>query len=114
MSRRREPGSPANRMRASISRSLIRMQLTVLSSLRVLSGVLQCSMRSSITVLKVGARLAYLKSQFLSKTPFQERFLRQLKSTKIPRSRDAAGNITAQYNRAIINTHGAVLGLIAM
>ncbi|KAJ9109876.1 hypothetical protein QFC19_001855 [Naganishia cerealis] len=61
----------------------------------VLCGVLQCSMRSSIKVLK-------------------ERFLRQLKASKIPRARDTSGNITPQYNRAVINTHGAVLGLIAI
>ncbi|KAJ9106278.1 hypothetical protein QFC21_001423 [Naganishia friedmannii] len=65
------------------------------SACSALCGVLQCSMRSSIKVLK-------------------ERFLRQLKASKIPKARDTSGNVTPQYNRAVINTHGAVLGLIAI
>lgn len=58
--------------------------------------------------------ISWTYDHLLNEYWLQERFLRQLKASKIPKARDASGNVTPQYNRAVINTHGAVLGLIAM
>lgn len=62
---------------------------------RTLSGVLRCSQRASITVLK-------------------DRFVRQVKSAKLPRKRDQDGNLIPAYQDAVKKLHGAILGVTAV
>lgn len=84
-----------------------------------LSGVLRCSRRSSIEVLKVcnslPSRQRALQFRWLADVwTLQNRFVRDLKSIKLPARRDQEGNITPSYQRALVQMHAAVLGVTAL
>ncbi|GAA5990546.1 hypothetical protein JCM10908_003124 [Rhodotorula pacifica] len=57
-----------------------------------LSGIIRCSQRSSINSLI-------------------NRFMKVLRTTKIPKRRDAQGNEVAGYQEALVAAHSAVLGI---
>nr|XP_019009928.1 proteasome activator subunit 4 [Kwoniella pini CBS 10737]OCF48709.1 proteasome activator subunit 4 [Kwoniella pini CBS 10737] len=60
-----------------------------------LSGFLRCSQRSMVVVLK-------------------DRFAREIKSTVLPKRRDAPGQINPEYQAKLVQLHGAVLGATAL
>nr|XP_019049698.1 proteasome activator subunit 4 [Kwoniella bestiolae CBS 10118]OCF28628.1 proteasome activator subunit 4 [Kwoniella bestiolae CBS 10118] len=60
-----------------------------------LSGFLRCSQRSMVVVLK-------------------DRFTREIKSTVLPKRRDAPGQINPEYQAKLVQLHGAVLGATAL
>ncbi|OCF42973.1 proteasome activator subunit 4 [Kwoniella heveanensis CBS 569] len=60
-----------------------------------LSGFLRCSQRTMVVVLK-------------------DRFAREIKSTVLPKRRDAPGQINPEYQAKLIQLHGAVLGATAL
>ncbi|GAA5895195.1 proteasome activator BLM10 [Sporobolomyces salmoneus] len=65
------------------------------ASASTLSGIVRCSQRSAIVSLS-------------------NRFLSVLRSTKIPKRRDANGNEVAGYQEALIAAHSAVLGVSSL
>nr|XP_018259276.1 proteasome activator subunit 4 [Kwoniella dejecticola CBS 10117]OBR81434.1 proteasome activator subunit 4 [Kwoniella dejecticola CBS 10117] len=60
-----------------------------------LSGFLRCSQRTMVVVLK-------------------DRFTREIKSTVLPKRRDAPGQINPEYQAKLVQLHGAVLGATAL
>jgi proteasome activator subunit 4 len=73
---------------------------------RTLSGILRLSPRRSILSLKVSCDLnSFL---FCSSVPLQDRFVRQIRASHLP-SRDSP-----DYNKAIRERHGAILGVCAL
>lgn len=62
-------------------------------------------------------KLVPAESISLTSTPdtsHQERFVRDVKASKLPRKRDAAGNMNPNYQAAVIKLHGAILGITAL
>jgi proteasome activator subunit 4 len=97
------------------SRHIITSLLTCLYLNSALSGVLRCSRRASIVVLKVSIDPEAFRSQKLTtSSTTQDRFVRETKSIKLPPRRDAAGNISAEYQAKLIQLHGAILGITAL
>lgn len=62
---------------------------------RTLSGFLRCSQRSMVVVLK-------------------DRFTREIKSTVLPKRRDAPGQVNPEYQAKLVQLHGAILGVTAL
>lgn len=60
-----------------------------------LAGVLRCSRRSSVVVLK-------------------DRFVRECKSIQLPARRTADGSLNPDYQAAVVRLHAAVLGVTAL
>ncbi|WWD21364.1 hypothetical protein CI109_105848 [Kwoniella shandongensis] len=60
-----------------------------------LSGFLRCSQRAMVVVLK-------------------DRFAREIKSTVLPKRRDAPGQVNPEYQAKLVQLHGAVLGATAL
>ncbi|KAK8843981.1 hypothetical protein IAR55_006774 [Kwoniella newhampshirensis] len=60
-----------------------------------LSGFLRCSQRAMVVVLK-------------------DRFAREIKSTVLPKRRDAPGQVNPEYQTKLVQLHGAVLGATAL
>jgi proteasome activator subunit 4 len=44
----------------------------------------------------------------------KDRFSREIKSTVLPKRRDAPGQINPEYQEKLVQLHGAVLGVTAL